>query len=155
MNSSIIQEIRNAFKITVATERIPNAIPVVEVGDKLVKNAIIKNLLKTDSASTTIYTTPTNQDFYLTGSSLSVNKNVTCDTDNVTITAVIGGAITTIMAYRGITLTAENNNIPLILPHSIKIDRGTNILCYVAVKTAGTLNVSATIHGFIDEYSNA
>lgn len=155
MNSQVINETRDALKINTAVEKIPNAIPVIEVGVKSVKNLIIKALDKSSAASSTIYTTPSNQDFYIVGAQLSRIKDAACDSSSVTLSAVIGGATSTILTLAGFTLTAQDGSITICFTHPIKVDRGSTITLYNGTKTVGNILTSGVIYGFLDEASNA
>ena len=155
-NSQVTQEIIKALNLNVNRENVPNPIPVVEVGVKLVKNAILKSVGRTSSGTGTIYTTPANQDFYLTGIVYSLVKDVTCDigTGASHVTATIDGASVNLLSISTLNLTVQNQTITLILTHPLKIDRNTAI-SFGGAYTAGTCSRSANITGFIDETGQA
>jgi hypothetical protein len=156
MNSQVTAEIRDALKLNVGTEKIPEAIPVIEVGMKLTKNAISRTGGSAATGSATIYTTPTDQDFYLTGFNFSYSKNATCDvaTGSINLTAFIQGANVAICLLSVLTLTAEKDTISVTLTHPIKIDRGKAI-AISGTFTAGAMARNGAIYGYIDELSNA
>lgn len=159
-NSEVIQELRNAAKLQLGKDRIPNflssgIVPTIELSSKLVKNGIAKATSQTTTGTTTIYATPATQDFYLCGIEYGFVKNATCDvaTGTLNVTATINGSAQTIATIPVLTLTAERGDRFIYLSHPIKIDRGINIQLS-GTFTAGAMSRSATVYGFIDETSN-
>jgi len=157
-NSELTKQLIDGAKLQTGRDTIPNQIaekvvPVMEVNPKLLRRTTI---VRTVATAGTIYTTPTNQDFYLTGVQYSLTKDATCDlaTGRSTINAVIGGLATEIIGHVTITLTAYNQTITKVFDHPLKIDRGTNITCSITT-TAGVCVRFFSINGFIDETSNA
>lgn len=75
----------------------------------------------------TIYTTPTDKDFYLTAATLSFIKDATSTSLSSTIRVVIEGITWQILSLAQLTLTAQSGNQSISFPFPIKIDRGTNI----------------------------
>ncbi len=154
VNSQVTAEISNALKIDERVENIPSPIPVIEVGIKRTKNAIIKEAHSSLSGATTIYTTPADMDFYLCSISMSIVKNAACDaaTGYIGVYGTINGQTQYLLTSVWITLTAERIDINITFPHSIKIDRNTSIRLG-GVFAAGVMERTACITGFIDEVS--
>jgi len=99
----------------------------------------------------TLYTTPSDKDFYLTTAILSMIKDVTCDaTGGINLNAVIDGVTKEIIVYGILTLTAQADTIVCNCPVPIKIDRNTAITVS-GTYTAGTMRRSATVHGYTEE----
>jgi hypothetical protein len=154
VNSQVVSEIVNAFKLDTNVDKIPNAIPVIEVGTKSVKNILVAPLTAPATGLQTILTTSTTNDTIIYCIVMSYNKNATCDiaTGQIYIDAVLGGKITHIALLNVITLTAEKDNLIIPLPHGLKIDRGTNIQMS-GTFTAGVLIRSADLYYILDEVS--
>jgi len=155
MNTQIINEWRDATK-SLLNEPMPRPVPVVEVNPKIVKNGIVAHQHQSTTGAFTIYTTPATQDFYLTGLSFSLTKNAACDsaTGYIGIFATIGGATQYLASISTITLTAQDKQVSVEFAHPIKIDRSST-LRLGGVFTAGVMDRTAEIYGFLDEYSNA
>lgn len=99
-------------------------------------------------AAQTIYTTPTDQDFFLTSASLSLIKDATATSTGTNIRVTIEGVARIILAITSITLTAQQAQMQQSFPFPIKVDRGTNITIEHSAGTANVLGV-ATIQGFL------
>lgn len=150
-NSDITKEIIEDLKLQVAQgDKVLSPIPVLEVNPKLVKNGIAKTNTSSSNGNTTIYTTPTDKDFYLTGFIFSMTKDALCDTATALLRATTNSQVTDIAALGGITLTAQDKIIAVNLQHPIKIDKNTSIVLNCG-KTAGSILLTGTIFGFIDE----
>jgi len=155
-NSELLREIQSAVKgsmLEVPRTTSNMIVPTVEVNPRLVKPAFVKNIT-TSSGAATIYTTPTMQDFYLCSASLSICKDVSCDTSAVNLRTTINGATVEFLSIAGITLTVSNQSLSVSFPHPIKIDRGV-VIQMNHTKTAGVFFGTAQITGFLDETSNA
>lgn len=159
-NSNLTNELRDGAKIQISKDKIPTelaekVIPVMEVNPKLLrKTKICRSLIVTNSTSGTIYTTPTTQDFYLTGATISVIKDATATSVYSQLVVYIDGASQGIMNIPGITLTAQNQSLTLSFPIPVKLDRGSTI--NISNNTnVGNVVCGASIFGFVDETSNA
>lgn len=164
-NSQISKEIQEGAK-TQTADRIPNqladkVVPVMEVNPKLLRRVtILKDANSTSkNSNATIYTTPVNQDFYLTMLQTSYEKNATCDIATgvlYSITGVINGATVILGSICGITLTAQADVVCIPFNPPVKLDRNTPItLARGASYTVDTMNRNAVIAGYTDETSNA
>lgn len=120
-------------------------IPVVDVTPWNNKSAdIVRFNVATNSTTSTIYTTPSNQDFYLTGAVLSTIKDATATSTNSGLNVVINGQTLALLSISSLTLTAQNQTVSLSLSVPVKIDRGTNITV-----TNGTNVANVTSRGNI------
>jgi len=161
-SSELIKQIQLATKIQ-TIGGIPRSIsnqivPVVEANPMLTKASFAVNGGKTSSGPTTIITTPTNQDFYLTSVIFSMTKDAACDvaSGGINLSCVINGATVNFCPIAGLTLTAQSATVSANYGmHPIKIDRGTNILIANNTYAAGNMIRTATITYFVDECSNA
>ena len=153
-NSEVIQEIRDSAKIQAGMESIPNqlenkVIPVMEVNPKLLRRInIVKTATANAATSATIYTTPTDQDFYLVSLTLSMIKDSSATSVESSITAIIDGATIKVASIVGITLTAQNDSISLTFPFPMKIDKNTSIYVTNSTNTA-VIKSLACIHGYL------
>lgn len=155
VNSQLVAETNNTFKIDTRVEKTPSAIPVAEVGLKGSKSIhIVASGTATNSNSTTIYTTPTDQDFYLTFASLHVNNADAAGTSTLEqLTLVINGARVAILSQVSRVSTNHSGRAASIFQtdrHPIKVDRGTTITLTLNAVSASDLAV-ANIAGYLDE----
>jgi len=155
-NTRIKNYFIDILKLNPIQDSIPDVVradiqPVVEI-DKP-KSNIVKTATRATSGSTSLYQTPTDRDFYLTGGVLSMSKNVTCDVASgeiASILIVIDGVSTKFLIIAGQTLTAERADQSMDMTFPIKIDRNTSISLSGGAFTAGALVRTATITGYID-----
>jgi len=87
----------------------------------------VANIVKSATTATTIYTTPTDKDFYLTSLYLSVAKDAAQTGTSASITAIIDGVTVNLLSFISITLTASEVADNIVFNTPIKIDRGTAI----------------------------
>jgi hypothetical protein len=100
--------------------------------------------------STTIYTTPTDKDFYLTGIQLAMIKDATSTSTSTNIDCQINGTTAVLINIPSFTLTAQtlSENIQYIFP--IKVDRGTALRVRNSTGTANITSIG-TIYGYTEE----
>lgn len=113
---------------------------------------IVRSVLGSGSASTTIYTTPTGKDFYLVGFMHNWIKDVAATAANSYINVTIEGVTQKISYLAGITLTVQNIGTALTFPVPIKIDRGTTIVVVNSTNGA-VISTAAIIYGYTEEVS--
>ena len=101
----------------------------------------------TTTGTTTLLTTSTRADTYLTGGSLAVQKAVDNDTTSVILRAKINGANVDLIRLGFITLTAASSELMWSPAKPLKVDRGSTIVLIGAVGV-GVIIKSATIQGF-------
>lgn len=150
VNSQVVAETAQAFKLDLNVDKIPAPIPVIEVGVKSVKNAIAANAGLSNATSATVYTCPSNQDFYLTSCILNMIKDATSTSLYVTLRVYINGQSTTLIYIPCFTLTAQTMSCNLIFPHPLKLDRGSQINVLSDTNVAN-IKAYGSISGFIDE----
>ena len=164
-NSDLSTEIREGARVQASMDTIPSelaekVIAVMETNPKILKSyTVIASAAETNpAAAATLYTTPTNQDFYLCDVSLELIKNATSDLSTgifCSLTAVVGGVTRTLMAIPGITLTAQTASKTMTFAHPIKIDRGSAILVVgQSAPSVGTYIRYCSITGFNMSSSN-
>jgi hypothetical protein len=111
---------------------------------------IIRTTTATNATTGTIYTTPTDKDFYLVGLVISLIKDVTSTATNIQIRVTIDGVVQTIMNISTLTLTVDTRQSTLGLPFPIKVDRNTNITINTNSATAN-ITASGGIVGYTVE----
>jgi len=127
-------------------------IPTLEVNPRLVKNAVMYHQTCTNATAATIYTTPDNQDVYLSAVTLSSISDVTATTTYAAIQFYVGGAQRRIIIPR-ISLTVQNQSMAVSFPNPIKVDRGTSITIIHSTNVAN-VTTAASVSLIIDETSN-
>lgn len=123
--------------------------PVVDMLTSIPCN-IVRQSSTVNSASATIYTTPSDKDFYLVGYVFSIIKDATATATNMEIYAYIDGVNRSLCRIVGLTLTPQNDSIAMQFEHPIKVDRGTNI-SIINNTAVANLSVSANIFGYTVE----
>jgi len=131
-NSSISQDLNRIFDLKGESTNFVSDIivPVVNVSP-VINN--IKNAGATNATSATVYTTPTDKDFYLTNATISVIKDVTSTSAGSTVRVFVNGVQSIILDLAGITLTPQTLSQTMSFVPPIKLDRGS-----VVVVTNGT-----------------
>jgi len=118
----------------------PNIQPVITLTP-------VARILKS-AGSGTLYTTPSDKDFYLTGFSASFSKAVTDTGTSLTLTCFTEGVSVPLIRLAGVTLTVERDTVAVDLSIPIKVDRGTAI----ASGASGTFSSTAfCIRGYTEE----
>jgi len=150
VNSQVVSEISNALKIDERVEKIPNPIPVVEVGIKSIKNGLIRGIGLSNSTQITVLTTSAVADTYITGITLSLIKDATSTSTSVDVRCSINGAVTTLVSIPCFTLTPQITSIYVPFIHPVKLDRGANMTLN---STTNVANIAARVdvQYFLDE----
>lgn len=159
-NKNIVNNVIDELKLNPLTDAIPRQViptiqPVFEVKKKFAD--ILRGGTIASTSSQTLYTTPSDRDFYLTGACLSIDKSATCDiaSGRYTMVCTINGtANQAILSVAITTLTAQSQSVSLSFPTSIKVDRGTVIALSAASFSAGTFVRAGSIVGFTEEAGN-
>lgn len=102
---------------------------------------VVRSASLVNGTSVTIFTTPSDKDFYLDSAQLSVVKDATSDSLLSTISVTVQGVARQILILRGLTLTAQSAQSAISFPKPILIDRGTAI---TATNNTATANISAS-----------
>lgn len=159
-NSDLSKEVIAGAKIQTSRDVIPNQIadkvvPVMEVNPKLLRRINTFGAgTASNATSATVYTTPTDRDFFLTAAVFSMIKDATSTSTLSNLITTIDGASVNLIRIPGFTLTAQSGSISISFPQPIKIDRGVTIRLNNTTNVAN-ITCTATIFGFIDEMSNA
>jgi len=158
MNSQLITETRDAFKINVANERVPNPIPVVEVGSKMVKNGFVRYADLSTTGNITITSAGFTNDWYLTGMYIGLVKDSNCDTTSVAVSGFISDVSTSsstiIVKLPVITTTAQQITVFVPFEHPIKMSK-LQAITMTGTFGAGIMYRTISVMGYFDELSNA
>jgi hypothetical protein len=157
VNSQVVAETIEAFKLDKQRDNIPNPIPVIEVGTKSTKNGFCLTANKTTTGSLSISAADlrvTDKTFFLTGFTFDMIKDATCDiaTGNIPVFSVLfdTGVSVNLAALSVLTLTAQNMSISIHLSHPIKILKNSSI-SLGGTFSLGTMSRSLTVYGYVDE----
>lgn len=122
---------------------------VSEVNPKLLRvSTISKANNDTNSSSLTVYTTPTDKDFYLTTVSLSILKDVTATSVLSRILVTTEDGVTgVILPIPGISLTPQNAQSSISFAYPLKLKRNTTIIATNSTNV-GNIVYGAGITGF-------
>jgi hypothetical protein len=152
INSEVTQAIQKAIKRQGSPEyKVSDTIqPTIEVNPQIIKNVFGKESEAINSTSSTIYTTPTTQDFYLTSVTLSTIKDVTSTSVASKIRVTINGLAFTLLEIASLSLTPQSQINSLVLTHPLKVDRGT-IITVTNSTNVGNITSWGGITGFLDE----
>jgi len=152
VNSQVSNEIVEAFKIDRQVERIPQAIPVIEVGIKSVKNNKAASFARTTTGTASLYASSAINKTYITGLQVSFIKDAACDiaTGDINISTTIGGISTIIARFAVITLTADTQSVYIDFKHPLLIDRSATI-SFTATYAVGLMVRCGTIYYYEDE----
>lgn len=104
-------------------------------------------IVKSATSATTVYTVPTDKDFYLVAAHLSGAKVVGDAGASITLFGTVQGVAVNILAIAGITLTADAQTTALSFPIPIKMDRGT----IISISGAGFTTIRGGIVGYTEE----
>lgn len=153
IRSSIIQWMIDLLGLQPSSQTVPLALngtvqPVVEIGPRHTR--ISRFNFSSTTGTGTLYTTPTDKDFYITYVSLTVTQDATCDGVVGTVQLVQDGVTRGLIAIPHQALTAGTYTLSLSFPYPIKVDRNTAITA-VTTFTAGTCSRYATLGGFVLE----
>jgi len=156
-NSELLKEVQNATKIQTMQglgRTISNQIvPVIEVNPKIVKTGLTAVMTSLNTATTTLLTTPTNQDVYICSASLSVQKDAESTSTGVYLTCQTNGVNQQFLWIAGLASTAMSGQTNMTFPHPIKVDRNTSI--HLKSSASAAVTAAASINYFVDEQSNA
>jgi len=151
-NSDTIKRILDDAKIQTAIDNVPQelaskVVPVLIANPLRVVN-VTGNGTKLTTGQYTIYTTPSDKDFYLTNASLHNQSDATADNTFITLDCTMKGQNSANLLRMGkITLTAFSGSISHNYFNPILLERGTTISLNTTF-TAGVSQTDATIQGY-------
>lgn len=148
----VIQKLIDGLRLDVGLERIPmvvmdRVVPTFDIGEDKDIN-IVSSGSSASTGTVTVFTTPTDQDFYLFGASLSYDKDATADNTIIQMIATPRGkAAANIMNVLNITTTARQDSLVVAFERGILLDRNSTITLTGAF-TVGALTRAANIWGY-------
>jgi hypothetical protein len=153
-NSELIKQVIEGAKINIASEQVPTQlaekiVPVMEVNPNMLK---ITNVCKSTDTGGTLYTTPLNQDFYLTYCNASITLLDAGDKlASVYVTAILdndsgaSSVVNSALAQTSALITAANCTSSLSYPAPIKLKRGS----VISVTASNTDGLRVCIGGYL------
>jgi len=157
-NSEITKLLVDGARLHPAADKIPDrlaesVVPVLDVTPRLARYVNFSGVAATGTSNTavTAVTGPSDRDFYLTEITYHLLKDATCDaaTGSVTLNVTIDGVTRGIATISHISLTAQDNLIPLNFSPPIKIDRGTTLRSTNLTFAAGVCRMSVQGAGYL------
>lgn len=154
-NSDLTKELIEGAEIQISYETVPHqladkVVPVMEVNPKLLRRCNVAKFANvTNATSGTIYTTPSDRDFYLVGCTLATIADVTATSTYSALKVVIEGVSINILQIPRITLTVSSGTLSLTLPFPLKIDRASSIQVLHTTNVANVVT-SGSIAGYLD-----
>lgn len=158
-NSDLSKELREGAKLQV-TDRMPTelaekVVPVMEVNPKLLRkcNVVKQNTNSTINSSVTVYSTPSNQDFYLCGFTISFINDATSQATlgNIQCTPFEMNTVTKLGSMGNITGVAAAQTISQDFSRPILLKRSTSITATIEGVAVGTSKTQVTIYGYTIE----
>lgn len=155
-SSELVKNLQKASKVQTMSglpTTLSNQIaPTIEINPNLVKDIDLTYVgTATNATSATILTTPSNRDFFLLGSILTVNKDASSTSTASTITCVVNGLTLQVNRINFNTTSAQNTTTAVVmLPRRIKVDRGTAINVTNGTNVANVTS-SGLIFGYYDD----
>jgi hypothetical protein len=153
-NRTILNYVTDTLVLNPLSDEIPKNVvptiqPIFDVNRNITK--IMRSATSPTTGSTTIYSTPTDKDFYLTGIHLGYTADASADNTSVNMTAFIedGTSAYTILRLPKTTLTATTENITFTPLYPLKINRGT-VIQIQSTFTVGSCTRTGSICGFVD-----
>lgn len=156
-NTETIKRILDEAGIQTSMDDVPTqlaskVVPVL-IANPPIFSTIGKDISEGSTGSTTIYTTPSDKDFYLTSMGLAYTKDAVCD--NVLVNGRVtnsDGTTVQLILLPSQTTTAGNDHEILPLLYPLKLARSSNI-SMAGNFTAGTMNKRMFITGYLVETS--
>ncbi len=151
--SSVLRWLTDVLGIQHGADEAPNytsnqIVPVVDINPKI--TTIARANSSTDTNAITLYTTPTDKDFFLTYCVLSLTKTAASDNVLSYIRIQQDGANRVINVIVTQTTTAGSHQSTISFPYPIRCDRNTAIEMLGSMG-AGAMTKYGTIGGFILE----
>jgi hypothetical protein len=151
-NSDLTKELVAGAKLQQSREKVPQelaekVVPVMEVNPRLLRKVnLIKGSAAAAGGNVTMYTTPTDKDFYLTYANLSMSKIVTDSNDYLALVIAIPGfASAAVLNLCGTTLKVENMAVSQCFEPPILLTRGSTL---VLTKNAANSSTCCCIGGY-------
>lgn len=123
-------------------------VPVMEVNPKLLRIAEICKSTGGSTSPITVYTTPTDTDFYITGATFNCVQDVTSDNIGSSLNITVNGVSVKPLYFSALATTAgQFQNQTTSFNPPIKVDKGTTITVSHS-GTAGITRLAVCIYGY-------
>lgn len=132
-NNETIKELKDAIRGNSVSNVAPNNVSgvVTPVFDINPKSFRVTNIVRRSTVSTTLYTTPTDRDFYLFGYYLDLAHNIAAQSGNITITCTPKGGPQIVIGSLSYATTAlidrDSKNSFVWFEKPILLERNTTI----------------------------
>jgi hypothetical protein len=134
-NKEVMTKLAENANIQLSKENVPNQlaekiVPTFETNPTMIRRCNISRSSGASAASVTIYTTPTDKDFYLSAAHLSMVKDATSTSINVGLLVIPEDGITTnteILRLSGLTTVADSKDNSISIVPALKLKRGSII----------------------------
>ena len=158
-NSKIMERIIREAKIQLSVDAVPTQlaekiVPVLVSNPLQQIDTTYTKISSTSTSTSTIIVLDTKKQFYCTGASLSSTKDATCDLATGTqcyIKILHEGKTLQFLNLSQLTLTAQDQNLAIVFPEPIKVDKGSAIILVLGTHTAGLWVKSGSVYGFTME----
>jgi len=161
-NSDLSKEIVQGARLQQNRDIIPNqlaekVVPVMEVNPTILKycNVFVHGSTSA-TGSMTVYTTPSDKDFYLCGVDMSYSKTAACDVASgyLTFTVAPKEGVTAYLTFPVVTLTAEKDTKSVTFTRPILLRRNV-ALAFTGTYTAGNMYRNCSVWGYTIDNPNA
>lgn len=148
-NTDLTKELKEGAKLQQLRDIVPNqladkVVPTMETNPKFFRRInIVKKNTVTNSTAGTIYTTPSDKDFYLCAINLTVSKDATATSLLSEVRIVVDNLQVFPISIATTTTTTETKQASIVFNNPIKIDRGTNIS---GINSTANANISLTVN---------
>jgi len=123
-------------------------VPVMETNPELLRTLDYFQFKEDTGTGGTMATTPTDRDVYLTGCTLSIQKDVTSTLTAYSLRGVVNGIAVHLADMAFLTLTIANQNMAVSFPKPIKLDRNSTITITLTGGGVATHKATTTINGY-------
>ena len=152
-NTDSITAIRDGARLSISegfpTQLSNICMPVMDMTpDFHRKTNIVRTGTVTNGTTTTIYTTPTDRDFFLASCSLAFIKDVTATATYCSLAAYFDAVERNILFYPHLATTVQTGSLSQVFIPPLKVDRGTIIRTRV-----DTNNANESAYGTITGYT--
>lgn len=149
-NPSIVERLNRIFRPKAGdqfSDEIQGPVAVIPVEPVA---RIVRSTSSAATGPTTVYTTPSDKDFYLTGFTFQAFCDAVADSSGYNMELVIDGATRNIAQVRKPSLTAGSFTQTHDFSKPLKIDRGTTIIIRQTF-SVGASTQAGIIYGYTEE----
>jgi len=125
-------------------------VPMININDQVyyAKESFAFNGTAINATSTTLFTTDSVKDTYISAITLGVIKDATATSLLSTVSAVINGQTRALVSIPGITLTVQSEVVSASFNPPIKVDRSSIVTLTNSTNT-GNVSASGNVAGFL------